>query len=460
MIWEGVWSPETRSVHITDPQAIRALWEQGFYGKGHLSRSEPNWLKREKVRKGLEKSHVSEEHTVNRREERNKMKWERARAEQEAIRQTREEEARMAEAARSAARTLADVVLPPPALSRAAPIGPAELLALPNSLAELTLAPGPSLAQAPIAINTALEVDGAVVNGAPTNGSIIPANPTERPTSSSASDTSDEQKTLKRRKSVRFSPKVESTTFQHSDPPSPGHVQVNGGVLNGQSKKLATPPTANGNSAKPKRDAPVGAPADAPVSIDDIVDKEHLQLTVEEAFFLAFGMGVLKVRDPSGKEYLDTASLFTALRQHSYFPPRAEAKLEPDDPFLIHYAVYHHFRSLGWVPRPGIKFAMDWMLYARGPVFDHAEFGVIVLPSYTHDWWKQNDPRVFQKSWHWLHGVVRVLSQVMKSLVLVYVEVPPPHLLEEACEKGPAEVFKLYNVREVMVKRWSGNRNR
>ncbi|KAH6692440.1 tRNA-splicing endonuclease subunit Sen2 [Plectosphaerella plurivora] len=449
MIWEGVWSPETRSVHITDPQAIRALWEQGFYGKGHLSRSEPNWLKREKVRKGLEKAHVSEEHTVNRREERIKMKWERARAEQEAIRQTREEEARMAEAARSAARTLAAVVLPPPALSRLAPVGPTELLALPNSLAELDLAP-------------ALEVDGAVANGAPTYGSIIPSHSTERPSSSSASDTSDEQKTLKRRKSVRFSPKVESTTFQHSDPPSPGHVAVNGGVLNGQSKEPATPPTANGNgnTAIPKLDAPVDAPTDKPISIDDIVDKEHLQLTVEEAFFLAFGMGVLKVREPSGKAYMDTASLFTALRQYSYFPPRAEAKLEPDDPFLVHYAVYHHFRSLGWVPRPGIKFAMDWMLYARGPVFDHAEFGVIVMPAYTHDWWKKNDPRVFQKSWHWLHGVVRVLSQVMKSLVLVYVEVPPPHLLEEACEKGPAEVFKLYNVREVMVKRWSGNRNR
>ncbi|KAH7368718.1 tRNA-splicing endonuclease subunit Sen2 [Plectosphaerella cucumerina] len=459
MIWEGVWSPETRSVHITDPQAIRAFWEQGFYGKGNLSRSEPNWLKREKVRKGLEKAHVSEEHTVSRREERIKMKWERARAEQEAIRQTREEEARMATAARSAARSLAAVVLPPPALSRAAPIGPAELLALPNSLAELALAPAPPLAQGPITIDTALEVDGKIVNGTPTNGSANPSNPAERPSSSSASDTSDEQKTLKRRKSVRFSPKVESTTFDHSDPPSPGHAQANGGPLNGQSKRPTTPPT-NGAAASPQRAAPVDTTAEAPVSIDDIVDKEHLQLTVEEAFFLAFGMGVLKVREPSGKGHLDTASLFTALRQHSYFPPRAESKLEPDDPFLVHYAVYHHFRSLGWVPRPGIKFAMDWMLYARGPVFDHAEFGVIVMPSYTHEWWKQNDPRVFQKSWHWLHGVVRVLSQVMKSLVLVYVEVPPPHLLEEACEKGPAEVFKLYSVREVMVKRWSGNRNR
>lgn len=457
-VWEGVWSPETRSVHVTDPQAIRALWEQGFYGKGSLSRSEPNWLKREKVRKGLEKAHVSEEHTVSRREERIKMKWERARAEQEAIRQTREEEARMAAAARSAARALATVVLPPPAIARKAPTGPAELLSLPNSLAELALEPAPPLDHGPIVLNTALEVEGNVVNGAPANGLVLPPSQVERPGSSSAtSDTSDEQKTLKRRKSVRFSPKVESTTFLHSDPPSPNHAQANGAVANGQSKKQATPPAAvGGTSETPKR----RAPADAPVSLDDIVDKEHLQLTAEEAFFLAFGMGVLKIREPSSKGHFDTASLFSTLRQHSHFPPRTVAKLEPDDPFLVHYAVYHHFRSLGWVPRPGIKFAMDWMLYARGPVFDHAEFGVIVMPSYTHDWWKQNDPRVFEKSWHWLHGVVRVLSQVMKSLVLVYVEVPPPPMLAEASEKGPAEVLQLYKVREVMVKRWSGNRNR
>src|SRR5947209_6056178 len=30
----GVWDPETRSVHVRDAASIRALWEQGFYGKG------------------------------------------------------------------------------------------------------------------------------------------------------------------------------------------------------------------------------------------------------------------------------------------------------------------------------------------------------------------------------------------------------------------------------------------
>jgi tRNA-splicing endonuclease subunit Sen2 len=46
--------------------------------------------------------------------------------------------------------------------------------------------------------------------------------------------------------------------------------------------------------------------------------------------------------------------------------------LRPDDPFLVSYVAYHHFRSLGWVVKPGIKFAADWLLYRRGPVFSHS----------------------------------------------------------------------------------------
>ena len=47
--------------------------------------------------------------------------------------------------------------------------------------------------------------------------------------------------------------------------------------------------------------------------------------------------------------------------------------LSPDNPFLINYAVYHHYRSLGWVVRGGIKFCADFLLYKKGPVFTHAE---------------------------------------------------------------------------------------
>lgn len=54
--------------------------------------------------------------------------------------------------------------------------------------------------------------------------------------------------------------------------------------------------------------------------------------------------------------------------------PTPQKYLQFDNPFLINYAVYHHYRSLGWVVKGGIKFCVDYLLYKRGPVFTHAEY--------------------------------------------------------------------------------------
>lgn len=407
VVHETTWSAATGSVHVTDEKSMRALWEQGFYGKGNLSRSEPNWLKRERVRRGLDGMHVSEILTVQRRQERLRAKWERARLEQELIQHTRNKEAR--EAAQQAA-----------ALGSVAPVGPLEILSLPNSSKDLA----DTLSDVVSNLDTAALNDDsgyftveALLAQTPVggvNGHVIPG-----------------LHKFRAQKSVRFSPKVESSTFEASDPPSPGQ--------NGKAN---------------------GAPAE-PVTI---VNKEHLQLMPEEALWLQFGLGAITVTDPASGLKLSSQELLTLFRQYSYFPPRNgpdDPDLAPDDPFLLNYAVYHHFRSLGWVPRAGVKFGVDWLLYVRGPVFDHAEFGLLVLPSYSDPWWKANGKRDHERTWHWLHCVLRSLTHVFKSLVLIYVDVPPPPRFEQSLEDGGfAEALGLYKVREIMIKRWSSNRNR
>ena len=50
-----------------------------------------------------------------------------------------------------------------------------------------------------------------------------------------------------------------------------------------------------------------------------------------------------------------------------------EEDFAPDNPFILHYAAVHHYRSLGWVIKSGVKFCADYLLYKRGPVFSHAE---------------------------------------------------------------------------------------
>ncbi|KAF4977292.1 hypothetical protein FZEAL_6180 [Fusarium zealandicum] len=523
VVHQGVWSPATSSVHITDEAATRAFWEQGFYGKGSLSRSEPNWLKREQVRKGLADAHVSEILTVQRREERMRVKWERARLEQEVIRQTRHDEAREAEAreareaeaqggrAREAkeqeSKALASPVTshPEPVKPTAPhvtlpsvlpPVSPAALLALPNSSVDLAefhnssnkplVDELPTTTESVNGVGTLLDpsatdtASGTLANSDEINqeASTSPEEQTlvlESIELDSVKSTADGQisldvdvsspsmdglydtTTLKRRKSVRFSPTVESTTFQLGDPPSPNHSAANGKTNGLADINAASLVNLNGHASADEG----GAVAPSHKSV--LKNMEHLQLMPEEAFFLSFGLGALTVTDPASGEALSSVDLLTLFRQYSYFPPRNEPDdpaLQPDDKFLVHYAVYHHFRSLGWVPRGGIKFGVDWLLYTRGPVFDHAEFGLIVVPSYSDSLWKENGNVNPQKTWQWLHGTVRVLSHVTKSLVLVYVDVPPPSKFEEALDKGVAEALKLYKVREVMVKRWSSNRNR
>ncbi|AEO63023.1 uncharacterized protein THITE_2107870 [Thermothielavioides terrestris NRRL 8126] len=590
VIHVGVWDPETRSVHVRDPTSIRALWEQGFYGKGSLSRSEPNWLKRELARRGSpEGKTVSEARTEQRREERRLAKWERAKAELEAI-----EKQRLAEAASHAAAAelskvnglglepadataslgVPDSAAPPVGtpnstdtiaeaiaqravagedvtvfqLNRTvtscgdqpkAPVSPAELLALPNSSArpirpiparppqwkppvgpaELLLLPNSLtdlVAQAvkpnatplrrehqPAVPATAVnghagqksdshgEVNGASDNYGRSaqasasagdrmarkvsrnqtqpNGTIDAA--VSPPSSESLEDAlgeTKEPKASKRRKSVRFSPTVESTTFVHSDPPSPyrsaslssksGTAALpNGEATSKPVTSLAAPP-----AAQPVSESPPELGLDAPVSATEIENKEHFQLAPEEAFFLVFSLGALRVVDPVTSSPISTEHLLSLFRAYSHFPPRPLGScLGPDDPFLVNYAVYHHFRSLGWVPRHGIKFGVDWILYQRGPVFDHSEFGIMVMPTFSDPSWEDHEHNAPRRSWSWLMGVNRVLSHVLKSLVLVYVDIPSPPVFDEQMRRGGiAAALKKYTIREIMVRRFSVNRNR
>jgi tRNA-splicing endonuclease subunit Sen2 len=543
--YHGWWSPETRSVHVTDSRSIRGLWEQGFYGKGSLSRSEPNWLIGQKARKGSKGKATSEDVTRQRRVERQQTKWERARKEREAIDQRLLEEAEAALAAEIANNgdststeeellvesdttvTVSDgdeefmvkelkslqspvgplelLSLPNSSLDLAnytsdvkgkldgtfttlsnafsaqapstAPVGPLQILALPNSheniLAHETVplqdhrqrvqALHPSLVQAvemsslraSNLIGTG-SIDGLGLNGhakstAPcmngvtdisddaVNGSVHSDDTTNTsnytPNGSALSIGTPSTPKMKRQKSVRFSPTVEKNTFIKNEPPSPEHATT-----------VTTVETAQ-----------------RPLAIEE---QEHFQLTLEEAFFLSYSLGTLTILDPTTESPIPNEELFSLFRKSSYFPPATNPSLAPDDPFMLNYVVYHHFRSLGWVVRGGVKFSVDFMLYVRGPVFTHAEFGVVILPSYSDPYWSSD---VFlrnyvkgkeKRTWAWFHCINRVISQVKKTLVLVYVDIPKP--LDEEAEKNNSisGVLGRYKVREVVMQRWLSNRSR
>lgn len=140
------------------------------------------------------------------------------------------------------------------------------------------------------------------------------------------------------------------------------------------------------------------------------LDAEHAQLQPEEAFFLSFALGTLALVRPDPSPFFPSptsnpspssaAARLSILETFRLFlesaapltvpPPRSPtALLDPrlnrlDSPFLLSYAAYHHFRSMGWVARSGTKFCVDWVLYGQGgPVGGHAEYvtrGALINP--------------------------------------------------------------------------------
>lgn len=154
----------------------------------------------------------------------------------------------------------------------------------------------------------------------------------------------------------------------------------------GVSEELEAPPEEHESPAE--SDAPPPTAVDLTPPPAWHLDAEYMQLQSEEAFFLQFALGTLSVVPDTPVEALP----FTILQAWSTYllssplslstpsplpasPPDLDPRLSRlDSPFLLSYAAYHHFRSMGWVVRSGVKFCTDWVLYGSGgPVGGHAE---------------------------------------------------------------------------------------
>ncbi|KAI0322573.1 tRNA-intron endonuclease [Amylostereum chailletii] len=221
-----------------------------------------------------------------------------------------------------------------------------------------------------------------------------------------------------------------------------------------------TPSTTDGASARSTPTADLGDDAD-PIEEEEeeIKDMEHLQLTLPEAFFLAWALDCLTVLHSDTLEPMTLTEIWNSF-QSVHLPhllPAPSQAFRPDNPFLINYVFHHHYRSLGWVVKNGIKFCVDYLLYKRGPVFHHAEFAFVLMPVYEDPQDAQDTPFNLQNAdpftWQWLSTINRVNSQVQKTLVLAYVTIPARSKLGPDDLNSPA-CLRLYSVREVTLRRF------
>ncbi|KAF8310093.1 hypothetical protein DL93DRAFT_2214408 [Clavulina sp. PMI_390] len=230
-------------------------------------------------------------------------------------------------------------------------------------------------------------------------------------------------------------------------------------------------PQNDSASATPPSQSVEGDAEDTEVIVPDIEevdDVEHLQLSLQEAFFLSWALDCLAILDPATGQYLSPEDLFLAfLRSSCSLPTAILSSLSAsatehlwrrfDNPFLINYVAYHHFRSLGWVVKSGIKFCVDLLLYKKGPVFSHAEFSIVVCPVYEDPSDEETSPFDLPNtkpfSWAWLSTLNRANTQVRKALMIAYVTIPSWKRVPLDKLHSP-EVITQYSVREVTVKRF------
>ncbi|XP_071804336.1 uncharacterized protein [Asterias amurensis] len=165
---------------------------------------------------------------------------------------------------------------------------------------------------------------------------------------------------------------------------------------------------------------------------------EHLQLKLEEAFFLSYGLGCLSVLDDN-KKALDLTEMWQA------FCSRQEN-------FVANYIAYHYYRSKGWVPRDGVKYGAHFVLYKHGPPFYHGSYSIIVK-MVTEGSWDTSDPL----TWPALSGMDRITETVAKEVMFCYV-LRPANLSDD--EMTSPRCIPRFRVQEILMRRWVSSRER
>ncbi|GIX93216.1 tRNA-splicing endonuclease subunit Sen2 [Caerostris extrusa] len=169
-------------------------------------------------------------------------------------------------------------------------------------------------------------------------------------------------------------------------------------------------------------------------------EKECLQLSFEEAFFLSYGLGCLIVK--SKDRYFGIPKLWTTFCELTHYGD-----------FPATYTAYHHFRSKGWIVKSGIKYGADFVLYKDGPPFYHATYSVVVQTLKENLRLKvRNGNREF--TWSSLAALNRVNNTAGKGLLFLYVIKP-----NNISESSPLCISQ-FKLEEVLFKRWVPSENR
>ncbi|XP_011547909.3 uncharacterized protein LOC105380109 isoform X2 [Plutella xylostella] len=160
------------------------------------------------------------------------------------------------------------------------------------------------------------------------------------------------------------------------------------------------------------------------VSVNRVKLQEKLMLTLQEAFFLVYGLGCLQVVDSESK-FLNVDQCWSLF-------------CETDKHFVPKYVAYHYFRSKGYIVKPGLKFGGDYLLYKEGPGITHADYIVVI----------KNIAEKDVNNWTSTLGHVRMASTTVKEILIVEI-IQKKNMKDLKMPEGLCD----YSVRELLLTR-------
>lgn len=164
--------------------------------------------------------------------------------------------------------------------------------------------------------------------------------------------------------------------------------------------------------------------------------QEYLQLGAEEAFYLVSEAKVLSVHVEGNGTAMTNSELwhhFTSLSSS----------------FCSRYAAYQHYRAGNWVPKSGLKFGMDFVLYKESPLSYHSSFTVKVKEG--------GGGSDGGMTWKDVIALGRVSESSVKDLLVC--EVVWPRHMAEGGMREPSCV-NVATITDVLVKRWVPEKDR
>jgi tRNA-splicing endonuclease subunit Sen2 len=156
-------------------------------------------------------------------------------------------------------------------------------------------------------------------------------------------------------------------------------------------------------------------------------DPELFVLMPVETFFLAYGLGVLQLKD--GDKDLSVKEMW------AYFSSKNPG-------FPTRYAVYHFFRTKGWTPKSGLASGFEFVLYKKGPRYRHADYCVWIIPRTESFRTRELNAKV---------RIANTLKKVtgidlLQKLLICFVDIPN--------DTASLDCISKFEIRAIIVSRW------